>query len=261
MAAERDSRRGTAPPDITAPCRHVRLDGCFNFRDLGGYQGAGGRRVRWRRVYRADAPHALTGPDEHALAQLGLHTVIDLRTATEGTARYVDVLPAAAHYEVPMLDVVPSGDELAAWIEPAFVSARYLEMLEAGADAVVEVLAILTDPSAAPALFHCSAGKDRTGILAAVVLSLLGVADEVIVADYTLSAPAMHRFVTWLQATYPDARDRLRRAANALVAAHADAMRGFLASVRAEWGGFEGWTAAHDVASAIPYLQASLLEP
>jgi len=75
-----------APSTVDDP-RFVELRGCFNFRDLGGYTGAGGRRVRWRRLFRADGLHRLTDEDCRDLAELGLRTVIDLRSGDELTER------------------------------------------------------------------------------------------------------------------------------------------------------------------------------
>src|SRR5215207_9166898 len=99
----------------------------------------------------------------------------------------------------------------------------------------------MTDPFAYPLLFHCSAGKDRTGVLAALVLSILHVDDESIVADYALSRRAMVRLVDHYTSAYPDARERLRRVAPAMIAAEPDAMQRFLAGVRADYGSFDGY--------------------
>jgi protein-tyrosine phosphatase len=134
-------------------------------------------------------------------------------------------------------------------------------MLVAGHESISEALAILTDPEAYPAMLHCSAGKDRTGILSALILGLLGVPDEVIVVDYTLSGPAMVRFVDHLHRTYPDARERLERIAPAMISADPEAMRGFIDGLRTAHGSFEGYVADLGMASAVPYLRANLLEP
>ncbi len=89
--------------------RHVRFEGCFNFRDLGGYRTSDGRRVRPRRLFRADGPHALTDADEVQLAELGVTTIIDLRTESEAAERghWSAHLPEATTYALSMTDVLP----------------------------------------------------------------------------------------------------------------------------------------------------------
>ena len=83
-----------------SPARRLPIDGCVNFRDLGGYQVADGRRVRWRRLFRADGLNRLSDEDQLLLSGLGLATVIDLRTLDEAEQRGsfpVDALPVAYH--------------------------------------------------------------------------------------------------------------------------------------------------------------------
>src|SRR4029077_17029923 len=95
--------------------------------------------------------------------------------------------PSLGYHHLPLVDVLPDRKGMPSWIDTAFVAARYREMLARGTDSVAEGFAGLPDPSAYPAVLHCAAGKDRTGIVSALVLGLLGVADEDIVADYALS--------------------------------------------------------------------------
>jgi protein-tyrosine phosphatase len=243
--------------------RLIELDGCFNFRDVGGYQTADGRRVRWRRLFRADGLHRLTEGDRGQLAELGLQTVIDLRSGDElaDHGRITWPAPGLAYHHLPMSEVLPEQEELPAWVDPEYVARRYAELLGRGKEAVTEALAVLTDPAAYPAVFHCAAGKDRTGILSALILGLLGVPDEAIVADYALSRVGMVRFLDWLHTQYPDARERLERSSAAIVAAEPDTMALFLQQFRAHHGSFEEYAAALGMASAVIYLRRALLEP
>ena len=241
--------------------RQLTFEGCFNFRDVGGYATVQGRQIRARRLYRADGPHALTERDTTVLQALELRTVIDLRTPNEiaERGRYISHLADAIAYELPMIDVLPDTEELPRWSDPAVVAQRYAEMLDGAHDAIAETLAILTDPGAYPAMFHCSAGKDRTGIVAAIVLGILGVADETIVADYTLSEPAMVRLVDYFKRAHPDARLQLTQLTPAIVAAQADTMRLFLGTVRARYGTFDDLAERLGVGSAPRFLRAELL--
>jgi len=240
--------------------RVLTFDGCFNLRDLGGYASADGRWTRPQRLYRGDGPHALTPNDVERLGSLGLVTIIDLRTPDEVTRGcYSAVLPDVVEYHLPMVDVLPDADEISGWMDPAVVALRYREMLEHGAQSIAEVLAMLSDPSAYPAMFHCSAGKDRTGIVAAVLLGLLNVPVDTIVADYTLSGSSMHRLVDHYRRSYPDATEQLSRLAPAIVTAHPRAIGGFVESLRCDYGSFDGYAAALGVGSAARYLREAML--
>jgi protein-tyrosine phosphatase len=121
------------------------------------------------------------------------------------------------------------------------------------------VLTILSDPSAYPAMFHCSAGKDRTGILAALVLGMLGVPDEIIVTDYALSGAPMQRLVAYYKSAYPDAVVQLTRLAPAMVSAHPEAIAGLIARVRRDYGSFDEYANTIGVGTAPRYLRANLV--
>lgn len=245
-----------------SPERWLPFEGCFNFRDLGGYRGAGGRPVRWRVLFRADGLHRLTDPDRDSLRALGLRTVIDLRTRDEVTERgRVPDHDGLDYHHLPMLDVLPPDDELPRWERFEHVAAEYRRMLAEGAPTIAQVLALLADEERYPAVYHCFAGKDRTGILTALVLELLGVADDDIVADYALSQIGMQRMLTQLRARYPERAAEIDASAAAIASADPATMATFLAAFRAEHGGADAFAAALGLPGIAGRLRELLLEP
>ena len=179
--------------------RLIQLEGALNFRDLGGYRGADGRTVRWGRVFRSDALHELTEADFETLRGLGLRAVYDLRRPIE-RERQPTALPDEQGHRIVHLVVGdnPEGDDQREIIDlilsgelpeadDAFMIDLYVKMLDSGAPAFGRLLTHLTDDDGLPALFHCAAGKDRTGIAAALLLSVLGVDEETVLDDYELS--------------------------------------------------------------------------
>jgi len=165
--------------------RAVSLGRSLNCRDVGGYATHDGRRVRWGLLYRSDLPVL---DDEHAaeLEALGLNTVIDLREPEERSAR-----PSSAAGRVARtLDlsfglgpVVAADPTKAASLRALYRTA----ILELG-NQIADVVSELCGPGALPALVHCAAGKDRTGIVIGLVLSAIGVADEAVAQDYAVTA-------------------------------------------------------------------------
>jgi protein-tyrosine phosphatase len=216
------------PSSLSDLDRHVPLGAAFNVRDLGGYPTADGRQVRWRTLFRADGLHRLDADDLEVLAGHGLRTVIDLRTKDEIEKRGrfpVDGLEVDYRH-LPLIQTLWAPDDLAvATSAHDFLIERYLVMLEEGAPAIVAALGLLSQPATLPAVFHCAAGKDRTGVLAAVVLRVLGVEPDVVAADYALSAMAMERMRAWFEAEVPDA---MAKQPPEFMAAPAEAMLGFL---------------------------------
>ena len=104
-------------------------------------------------------------------------------------------------------------------------------------------LRILADPTRCPLVFHCAAGKDRTGVVAAIVLDLLGVRDDDIADDYSLSRLGMDRFRAWIIETYPEAADAMSDQPQAFLAAPAEAMHLFLSGLRDRHGSVDDYVA------------------
>ena len=162
--------------------RRIELAGVLNLRDLGGYPASGGGFVRGRTLLRSDALHKLDAGGRAVLSELGLRTVVDLRTdfEAETAPSQLDGMPVRlAHISIL------SGDLQSLPLE---LEAIYRYMIDECGDAIAAAIRVLCAVDALPALVHCSAGKDRTGIVIALLLAVLGVPDEVLAADYALSA-------------------------------------------------------------------------
>jgi protein-tyrosine phosphatase len=227
--------------------RHLPFETVFNFRDLGGYAASDGRTVRWRTVFRADGLHRLAGADLDAFAVLGVHTVLDLRTHAELEERgrigaRGEVGAELQWHHFPLMDVHwdPDSYDEALGAE-RYLADRYLDMLETGASAIGGGLRIIADPDRTPLVFHCAAGKDRTGVLAALTLSLLGVPDDDVAADYALSALAVERFMAWMSVNAPEALEDLGKVPEAFTRSPVEAMLLFLADLRERFGSVEGY--------------------
>ena len=218
--------------------RHIDCDGAFNLRDLGGYRTTDGRTVRWRTLFRADGLHRVTGPAIATIRELRCRTVLDLRTSIE-----VD----AGQYRADGVDVVHLPLLRETWDEGAlrsdaddpvaFLADRYLEMAETGPPAIAAAFELIASSRRLPLAFHCSAGKDRTGVLAALVLSALGVDDDQIASDYALSAMAMDRLVAWIGLHRPEAAEHMARQPSAFLACPPAAILRFLDGLRERHGG------------------------
>jgi protein-tyrosine phosphatase len=228
--------------------RLVAFDQVFNFRDLGGYDTADGRVVRWRTVFRADGVHRLTIDD---IAPLGVRTVLDLRTPTElERGRFTH--DSVGYHHLPILETTWDREALNVEIDAAeFLAARYLEMLDEGRESIARALHILADPESLPLVFHCAAGKDRTGVVAAIVLDLLGVRDDDIAGDYSLSRLGMDRFRAWIIETYPEAADAMSDQPQAFLAAPAEAMHLFLAGLRERHGSVDAYATSLGVSDDV----------
>ena len=195
--------------ELFAPlqCTRIELPGLENLRDLGGYPGQDGRVIAPRRLFRSEVLvteevskiHGLwSAANADQLAGLGIKTVIDLRARHE-VARTPSSWREATGALVVELPIAEGGEgtdtnyvrrmltgELTRFTELDMAN-FYRETLDRRADVFAAAVAILADSNQVPALVHCSAGKDRTGLLIALVLEVLGTPRELTVADYTLT--------------------------------------------------------------------------
>jgi protein-tyrosine phosphatase len=240
--------------------RHFEFEGCHNFRDLGGYPTRGGGRVRWRTVFRSDALHALTAADVERLRdELRVAHVLDLRSsgeiANDGCGLLAD-LPLRVHH-LPLFDGAGtvSADPGARYT----LSDRYFLMTEHARRPIARVIETLADVSA-PAVYHCAAGKDRTGVVSAVLLGLLGVADEIIVADYAATRENLDAIIGRLMAN-EGYQSMLESLPPDTLHAEPETMLSLLERVRAKYGSMRDYVRAIGVPDAtVTRLERRLLE-
>ncbi len=242
------------------PRRVIRLEGVRNFRDLGGYPTADGLVTAWDEVFRADSVSFLTQAGWNELGKLSIKRVYDLRRQNER-----DSWPTLDHgldHEVVHLPIGPQAAEmtLVEWFthrgadanwDDSYVAETYRENLTTWPDVFARLITELADPTHRPAVFHCTAGKDRTGIAAALLLEVLGVDREHILDDYELT-------------NVTRSAQRIEELKPELAAAGIDleVVRPYLSAPRAalgdtldwlarEYGGAEGYLARHGVSDEV----------
>jgi protein-tyrosine phosphatase len=170
----------------------VPLKGGSNFRDLGGYRTADGRTIRRRAVFRSAHLGSLTGEDRVALVGLGVRTIVDLRGINEAAETPhlidgVDCRVVGAHIE-PQLgekirDAITDGSATP-YLMMQFLTDHYRDYPRRCAPGFRTLFATLSDGTHRPLVFHCTAGKDRTGFASALLLTLLGVPWDTVMDDY-----------------------------------------------------------------------------
>ena len=265
----RELKGGMIVPETT-PARLVALQGGSNFRDIGGYRTADGGQVRWGRVYRSAALHRLTRADLTAMEELDLRVVYDLRIDEE-RERAPSILPEGIRSELlpiggtaaktkQLTDLLVEGNLRS--IPADFLVRIYEGMVESSAPVFGLLLTKLADAENTPALFHCTAGKDRTGIAAALLLSVLAVDESTILDDYELSSIHYTEYqIARLKVKLENAgieADRYR----AVFGAPRHAMATLLATLRERYGSPEGYLReeAGVTDEVFPALRARLLE-
>ena len=218
--------------------RHYSFEGCFNFRDIGGYLNQDGRRVKKGLYFRAGRQDRMTKKDLAQLSDLNISTQIDLRKREEvldqGKGPLEDM--GAKYINI---SVIPEGgsDKLNKLVGDTGISGkRYLGYLEFGPTSWLRLFGILADEENLPVLLHCTAGKDRTGVSTAFLLSILGVSRDIIEADYLLTNLDTERQADFIESTvgYPEGYNREKMISIAGVPK--DAMKDFLDGVESKWG-------------------------
>jgi protein-tyrosine phosphatase len=239
---------------MTAPVFSVA--GAVNFRDLGGHRTPSGA-VRSGRVFRS-ASLAYLDPEEAAqlAREAGIEVVLDLRSDQEVEERPLTTIEQAGVtvHRIPVLDGLHADAESFEWQDLTLVG-LYQLMLERCADGFVAATRMVADSSHHPLVFQCAAGKDRTGVLAALVLATLGVDEESIVSDYTRTAEVID-----VIRQRDAALRRDREVPERFLSVDAETMRTLLAGLRDEYGSVTGYLDAHGLEpGAAEALRAALV--
>ena len=209
--------------------RRLPLDCTHNTRDLGGYPTIDGRATRYKAFYRSDVILSPTVRDLALLRAANITDVIDLRSNRETVERPAALsdVPGIHYHPIAM----PGGGRLP--VDDADVVASYMEMI-GDPDALLAISEILAGAEGA-VLYHCTAGKDRTGVLSALLLTLAGVALPDILADYCLSHSYLLPFI----------RDLTKQGLAAhIITPRAEYMEGFLSAFHARYGCVENYHTA-----------------
>ena len=247
--------------------RHIDFESVPNFRDLGGYRTQDGRAVAWRRLFRSADLQSMSRLDIARIKEdIRPRTVIDLRTPRELTKqREISLLDevGARYHNVPLQPASPDyvKQETERFHDATDLGELYLYRIRQPkfGQGLVDSLELIADCNNHPLVFHCSMGKDRTGVLAAMLLTAAGVIDEDIVHDYALSAPFTSEIRERMR-NDPAAPPELKELPDFQWEASAESMTRFLALLRREYGSVAGYLEAQGADSSLPRrLEEALL--
>ncbi|WP_167854815.1 tyrosine-protein phosphatase [Mangrovimicrobium sediminis] len=188
------------PAEERAQHRMLNFEGVRNFRDLGGYPTADGRHVRWGVLYRAGSLDETSRADQQGLARLDLYALVDFRSAPE-KEEAPDQLPPEPAFKVVEIPILDEGNnaldekfreasetgDFSALDPDALMTDAYRDFATVFSPEFASFFDLLLEADGRPVLWHCTAGKDRTGFSSAVLLRLLGVPEDVIYRDYMAS--------------------------------------------------------------------------
>ena len=223
--------------------RHFAFEGCFNFRDIGGYLTKEGKKIKKGIYFRTGRQDRMSEKDLAELKNLKISTQIDLRKPEEILDQGKGPLEnmGADYINIP---IIPDGgsDKLSRLVGDTGISGkRYLGYLEFGPESWLKIFEILANKDSLPLVLHCTAGKDRTGVSTAFLLSVLGVDRDLIEADYKLTNLDTERQADFIENSggFPEGVDR-----EAMILAAGvpeDAMKVFLDGVESRWGSVLGY--------------------
>ena len=223
--------------------RHFAFEGCFNFRDIGGYPTKEGKKIKKGIYFRTGRQDRMSEKDLAELKNLKISTQIDLRKPEEILDQGKGPLEnmGADYINIP---IIPDGgsDQLSRLVGDTGISGkRYLGYLEFGPESWLKIFEILANKDSLPLVLHCTAGKDRTGVSTAFLLSVLGVDRDLIEADYKLTNLDTERQADFIENSggFPEGVDR-----DAMILAAGvpeDAMAVFLDGVESRWGSVLGY--------------------
>ncbi|MDA8195974.1 MAG: tyrosine-protein phosphatase [Actinomycetota bacterium] len=199
----------------------ISLEGSFNLREVSGYFGNLGR-VAPGMIFRSDHLGRLTDDDIEVVKDLKIRSYIDLRTEKETLTQgeYPEkLLENATRHHISMIDISANYELARGESGKDYIFNRYVEMLTFGKENIAKVFKTIASSNEGALLFHCAVGKDRTGIVAALLLDILGVHRVQIVEDYAATQKAMDQFQLWLEDVAPEELDKIRDVAPIILGA------------------------------------------
>ena len=246
--------------------RHLRFDSVVNFRDIGGYEGYHGKSVVWRRIFRSGEFRNVTREDMERLTnELGVNAIIDLRSEYELKNNGKGLLEGCGIKYCNISFMADGGDPNAnarRYKDLTNMGDFYLELMrqkEFGTR-IVQALETIAEPANHPLVFHCAVGKDRTGMLAAMLLKLLGVKEADIIEDYSLSEPYMDELLAKIKAMPDqDGKNKLPDIPDYFWKASPAYMKKLLSTLKKEYGSVEKYLKEMGMAESLPRRLSKLL--
>ncbi|HEX2913136.1 MAG TPA: tyrosine-protein phosphatase [Chloroflexia bacterium] len=238
--------------------RRIELEGLHNLRDLGGYPTHTGRTTRWGRIYRSDSPERLLPPGQQALVEQGVAVMIDLRTPYE-VSKFPSVFAPSQVVKYHHMPVLKDDDAKALGNIDEVEAINYY-VLDACQSNIREVMSRIASSQPDPVLIHCVAGKDRTGLISALMLGLAGVPAEVIAEDYALSHSCLTvKIEEWRAEALAAGKDMAQFERN--MACAPETMLLTLDYLKNNYGGVEGYSRFIGLSEdEIETLKATLVE-
>lgn len=220
-------------------CRHVALEGSYNIRDIGGYAALDGRSTRWRTFLRADSLSTLSVESQRLLLEYPVRTIIDLRRTAElrkAPALFADS-PTLRYVNISLLE-----DEQQVRAAQS-LQTFYRLILETCQEQIRQIFTFLAAEALFPCLVHCTIGKDRTGLITALLLSLAGVPAHIIAHDYALSERYLAPFFTTFRAQVTH-QGNAGETFEWLLSAHPETMLATLAYLEEQYGSVNAYLRA-----------------